>query len=162
MDSRPRFDPTQPRAARPPRWPALLLATLAAATSGAACSSTTEPVTTFWEATLQPALPATVGGRVAALTRNGRTQITISIEGAEADVPHMWRLESGTCAAPGTLEGGVASYPVLTAGPDGSAEAEASIAAIFRSGEQFAARVVWSPEGGAEEVVACGDLVETT
>jgi hypothetical protein len=162
MDSRPLIDPTARHTSHLPNWSAVLLATVAAVTSGAACTSTTEPVTTFWDASLQPVLPATVSGTVAALTRAGRTQLTISIEGAEAEVPHIWRVESGTCAAPGTLQGGVASYPTLTPGPGGSADAEASIAEVFRSGEQFAARVLRTPETGPEEVVACGDLVETT
>jgi hypothetical protein len=125
------------------------------------CDSATEPITTFWEGTLVPVLPATVGGRVSALTRAGRTQATILIEDAEPGVPHAWRIEKGTCEAPGALQGGIGSYPELLPDQAGTASADTSIPDLFRSGESFAARVIRSPEGGPTETVACAQLAET-
>lgn len=141
--------------------PRRLCVLLAAAALGG-CDNSTAPVVTTWRATLVPVLPYTVSGRAAALTQAGRTQISITIEDADAEVPHAWRVESGTCADPGDLQGGLASYPTLVPSMAGAAEAEASIASIFRSGQSLIVRVIRSPEGGPAETAACAQLEETT
>lgn len=128
---------------------------------GTGCGDSTGPLITAWKATLVAVRPYEVRGRAAALTQAGRTQATISIEGADSGVPHAWRIERGTCAAPGELQGGPASYPVLLPGGSGSASAEASIANLFHSGQSFIVRVLRSPEGETPQTAACAAFVET-
>lgn len=129
--------------------------------AAAGCDSATEPLTTFWEGSLEPVLPATVTGRVVALTRAGRTQASIVVEGAEAEAVYAWHISEGTCDAEGDLQGGPNSYPNLVPGVGGSASAEAAFPDLFRSGQRFAARVVLRPEAGPDRLVACGSLQET-
>ncbi len=129
--------------------------------SSAGCDSATEPLTTFWEGSLEPVLPATVTGRVVALTRAGRTQASIIIEGGEGGALYRWHISEGTCAAEGDVQGGFNSYPDLTTGTGGSASAEAAFPDLFEPGQTLAARVVLRPETGPDRLVACGALVET-
>lgn len=131
-----------------------LLVLLAGGFSGA-CSSSTAPVFTQWEGNLLPIPPATVGGQVAAVTQYGHTDAAIQIEEGEPDVTYGWRIETGTCQAPGTIQGGVAAYPRMTPGAGGAATAQTTLPDIFKAKEQYAARVFLDATG---EVVSCGQL----
>lgn len=135
-----------------------LLAGLAALAS---CGDTTAPLVTAWRATLTPVLPYAISGRAAALTQAGRTRVTISIEGGEMEDRYSWRVERGTCAAPGALVGGVASYPPLEPGTGGSADAEASISELFQFGDDLIVRVLVDGEGLAVITAACAPFEET-
>lgn len=126
-----------------------------------ACDTTTEPITTFWEGALTPVLPGTVSGRVVALTRAGRTQASIVIEDADAEVPHRWRISEGDCASEGELQGGTATYTELVPSSGGTASGDAVLSNLFRSGQTFAARVIRTPDGGPDVLVSCGELLET-
>ena len=126
------------------------------------CSDSTGPIFTFWEGTLEPVPPSFVGGRVVAVTQHGRTEAGITLEDGDPGTTYGWRIDSGTCEQDGTIQGGSASYPLLLTRPGGSASAEAIISALFKPGKQFSARVFLSGEGASSEVVACGDLEETT
>jgi len=133
---------------------------LVAATLLSGCSSSTAPVITTWEGDLAPEPPAVLGGRVAAVTQFGRTQISIRIEEGEPGVTYGWRVNAGTCEAEGEIQGGVASYPLLSPGETGTASGETTVAEIFRSGDSYAARVYRST-GTGELVEVCGPLHET-
>jgi hypothetical protein len=126
-----------------------------------ACEDATSPVYTFWEASLLPIRPSLVGGRLVAVTQAGRTSAGIQIEDAEPEVVYGWRIETGTCDAPGVTQGGPGLYPSLVAGQSGTASAETSLSELFRSGKQFAGRVFRTGDGGGEQIVACGNLEET-
>jgi hypothetical protein len=127
-----------------------------------ACGGSTAPILTFWEAALTPIRPSFVGGRVVAVTQHGRTDAGINIQDAEPEIPYGWRIDSGTCDGTGGIQGGPGLYPPLLPGRSGTASAETSLSELFKSGRQFAARVFRTGEGGAEQIVACGDLEETT
>lgn len=114
-----------------------------------------------WEGDLVPVLPATVGGQVAAVSQFGRTEASIQITDAEPNRTYSWRIDSGTCQGTGTVQGGPAAYPPLTAGGSGTGSANAVLAGVFKPNQQFAARVLRADGAGAGEVVACGDLQET-
>lgn len=122
-----------------------------------ACSSSTETLLTIWEGDLEPVPPATVGGIVAAVTQFGRTEASVHITDAEPESSYIWRIASGTCQGAGETQGGAAAYPPLTAGPSGSASAEAVLSAEFRPNRDYAAWVLVA-EGGGEQAVACGPL----
>ena len=134
--------------------------TLAAVLALAGCKGTTAPLLTQWEGTLFPVRPATVGGRVVAVTQHGRTDLGILIEDGEPDTTYGWRVNAGTCESQGTMQGGIASYTLLDASGGGSAEGSASISQLFRPDDQYAARVYVFDEG-QDAVVACGELVNT-
>lgn len=125
------------------------------------CSESSAPILTFWEGTLIPVRPSVLGGRVVAVTQHGRTDVGISIEEGESGVKYEWRIDSGTCEQSGVMQGGRASYPPLLPGLSGTASAETTISSLFKPGKQFAARVLRSPDGGSEQIVACGDLEQT-
>ncbi len=124
------------------------------------CGSATEPVLTTWEGELSPRPPGFIEGQVAAVTQFGRTQASIQIRNGNPDVVYTWRINAGTCDQEGLIQGGLASYQPLTPGEGGTAEANAVLDAVFRPGDQFAARVL-RPDGGSETVVACGTLEQT-
>jgi hypothetical protein len=137
-------------------WPVILIPLLAV------CSSPTDDGLVAWEADLAPVAPSSVNGSAAAVTQFGRTQASIQIRQAEPDVTYGWRIETGTCQAPGDVQGGAAAYAPLVASEAGQATADAGISIEFRSGSSFAVRVFLPLEGGGETIVACGALVEDT
>jgi hypothetical protein len=122
-----------------------------------ACSSATAPLVTRWEGVLSPVLPHTVGGRIAAVTQFGSTQVSVQIEDGEPEATYAWKVNAGSCQEAGELQGGVASYPTLLTSPGGSATAATTLSELFRTGDEFAFRVFLSTET-AEEEVACGEL----
>jgi hypothetical protein len=125
-----------------------------------ACSSATEPTVTLWEGTLSPTVAGGITGTVAAVSQFGRTQVSVEIRQAEAGSSYGWRIESGSCQAPGQIQGGTAVYPPLEPGEAGTASENAVIGRVFKSGSLLIARVYQTLQGGGEEVLACGSLQE--
>lgn len=107
---------------------------------------------------MNPVPPGSVFGRVAAVTQFGRTEVSIRVEGGDRDVAYGWRIDSGTCQERGSIQGGAAVYPALSAGDDASAEAVAVLATHLNVQKAYSARVFLPDVGGAEQVVACGEL----
>lgn len=126
------------------------------------CSGSTEPLVAFWEGNLTPIPPSFVDGQVVAVTQHGKTDVGITIGSGEAGVAYGWRIDSGSCQENGVILGGPAAYPPLLPGQGGSASAETSLSALFKAGRHFSGRVFRSADGGLEQVVACGELEETT
>ena len=126
------------------------------------CSDSTTPLYAFWEGTLSPIRPSFVSGRVVAVTQQGKTDIGINMENGEPGLTYGWRVDSGGCEEVGTIQGGPAAYPPLAPGQGGSASAQTSVAPLFKPGKRFAARIFHNGAGGSEEVVACGELEETS
>lgn len=131
---------------------------LAAAFSPLACTSSVEPLLTRWEGSLLPVSPGGVFGEIAAVTQFGRTQVSILVQGGQTGISHGWRIDSGNCQESGAIQGGAGQYPPLVPGEDASASADAVLAALFRAEEEYSARVFVSGEGGAEQILACGNL----
>lgn len=126
----------------------------------AGCSSATEPAATLWEGTLASVAPSTIAGSAAAVAQFGRTLASVEIRRGEAGVTYRWRIEGGTCSAPGQIRGGAALYPPLPADQAGLAFADAVVPGLLRTGSSYIVRVGRDSGGGSEEVVACGELVE--
>lgn len=126
------------------------------------CSDSSAPLLAFWGGDLNPIRPSLVSGRVVAVSQHGKTDIGINIQEGEAGATYGWRIDSGSCDEPGSIRGGPASYPPLVASQGGSASAEASVAALFKPGKLFAARVYLPTGPGTEQIVACGNLEETS
>ena len=125
-----------------------------------ACTSVTAPLVTSWEGTIQPIPPNTLRGRAAAVTQFGRTRTSIVVERGDPEVTYGWRIDSGSCQEQGEIQGGGAAYPFLEPSEVGTASADVTLATQFKNGKQFSARVFVEAAGGADEVVACGELVQ--
>lgn len=119
-----------------------------------ACSSPTAPETSLWEGDLAPVVPSTVSGVVAAVSQFGRTVTSIELRQGQAGSTYTWRIDSGTCAEPGQIQGGNALYPQMVAGEAGTASADASLPGHFVTSVQYAARII----DESDVVVACGPL----
>jgi hypothetical protein len=139
---------------RRPRWAPLVLLLLAG------CSSPAEPVATLWEGVLDPVPPGGVAGSAAAVAQFGRTLASVEIRQAPGGTTYRWRIESGTCASPGQVQGGLAIYPPLTTSQTGTASADAVVPGVLRRGSRHIVRVAREAPAGGEVVVACGELVE--
>ena len=139
---------------------ASLAPVLAAVVATASCGSVTEPTLTRWEGSLEPVLPSTVSGRVAAVSQFGRTRTSIQIERGEEGVTYLWHLALGDCPGSGGIRGGVAVYPQLIPGETGTASGETTLSSELPSGSAFVARVSRSTPDGTDPVVACADLLE--
>ncbi len=146
------IDPSSPRFRR--TW--LLMAVL----SVAACSDSTGPVFTLWEGDLQPLPTSTLEGSVAAASQFGRTEASIELRQAEAGATYGWRIESGSCQAPGEIQAGPAVYPPMTADEAGTASEDAVIGVVFKSNSRIIARVFRTLGAGGEEILACGEFRE--
>ena len=129
--------------------------------TSSACSEVTAPEITLWEGSLSPEAPATVAGTTAAVSQFGRTLASVRIRQATEGVDYRWGIFTGTCAAPGTLQGGTALYPLLTPDAAMTAEGETSLPGQLSAGGQYVVQVLEIGEGGSEARAACGTLLET-
>ena len=126
----------------------------------AACSDAILPEITTWEGQLTPLTPQDrASGSVAAVANSGQTQTSIQILGGQPGRSYAWRITTGSCAAPGDVVGGLAVYPVLTPGEEGTASAETILSRQLASDGSHAAWLYVQGPGGGETRVACGALV---
>lgn len=124
----------------------------------ASCSSTTAPVTTKWEGTLEAAPGSRLSGKAAALSQFGYTRASIEIQMADPETALGWRIESASCQGSGLPQGGAASYPVMIPSGGGSASAEAEIGGVLKATNQYSVRVFLFSGSTEGDQVACGDL----
>jgi hypothetical protein len=119
---------------------------------------TTEPAVVALEATVVP-LSGGAGPRasVAALTEGSNTRTSILLQFGEPGTAYGWRIRTGGCSQSGSGQvGGLAAYPDLTAGMDGSATADGTLAVRLLSGERYHAVIV-DPQDETR-TLACGSL----
>lgn len=137
---------------------AVLAALLALGAAG--CSDISYQAPTAWRADIDPVGPvgqAVTGSSAAASQGRRTTEAGISVDG-QPGVTYAWRINSGTCAAPGPLLGGQGAYPNITAEADGEAEViRTFISALMETGEQYQVTVLLS---GTSTIVGCGDFSE--
>ena len=100
---------------------------------------------------------ASVVGQVKANVLEGRTQATISIEGATSGGQHPWMIHEGTCNQPGQHVGMASDYPLVSIGSDGRGTASANIMARLDEAKQYVV-VVHASQSDMTTVVACGTL----
>lgn len=125
-----------------------------------ACSSSTGPTVTLWEGSLNPIPPSQVTGNLAAISQFGGTEASIGMREGESGITYAWRIVSGTCQAPGEVQGHPSQYPPLYPDESGEASEDVRLAGKFKTGSRFATRVFRTLEGGELELVACGELHE--
>ena len=96
-------------------------------------------------------------GQVKANVLEGKTQASISIEGATAGGQHPWMIHEGTCNMPGQAVGMASDYPLVTIGSDGRGTASANIMARLDEAKDYVV-VLHASQSDMTTVVACGDL----
>lgn len=110
-----------------------------------------------WSAELSPRNGSAVRGELKLQSAVIGAGANISISGAVAGASHPWHVHLGTCANSGAIVGSAGSYPVLVAGTDGKASANATISAALSEGSAYSVNVHRSPNDLAT-IIACGDL----
>ncbi|HEX7049184.1 MAG TPA: hypothetical protein VF188_03145 [Longimicrobiales bacterium] len=115
------------------------------------------PKQTIWEATLHgdPA-HAELTGHAAAISYSDRTEASVSVSHAPDETTLAWRIQGGSCAAPGAPVGSSASYPPLHTDSTGAASANVLLSPILVSGQDYHVAVATAEE----DAIACGALVE--
>ncbi|MEJ2185337.1 MAG: hypothetical protein P8Z36_05305 [Gemmatimonadota bacterium] len=121
----------------------------------AACTTSTAPAVTTWEATLAAVSPRDLlEGTVAVLSQHDRLNAGIQINNAPAAQNLTWQLRSGSCDQPGDIVGGRAVYPSLSPDSLGSASAQAIVDRTLSADGQYQASVL----NANSTVIACGEL----
>jgi hypothetical protein len=139
----------------------LLWTVLLVGVGAASCSTTVIPGATLWTADVQPLTLGGAQGHLAVVSQSGATQASMDLNLGDPGVTYSWRMSKGTCASEGQMVSGRAAYPALVANAQGSATANAALAGELTSGGSYAARILQDPGTGTEEVVACGELLQT-
>ena len=100
-------------------------------------------------------------GTSQALVAEGRTQLTITIEGAPAGSRFTWAVREGRCGERGAVVGSATANTALTVDSQGKAGATAQIDARLDEAKDYVVELYASttdPATGTPAVAACGDL----
>ncbi len=141
---------TTPRRCHPGVLPLLACAVLAGCVGGVSNDQAA------WQGELIGG-PGGLTGSIAALSQSIRTHASVGIQRGTPGQRYAWRLERGTCQNPGAILGAPGAYPILTAGDDGSAQADGYISQTLDSGP-YTGRVLLVAADGTQTSAACADL----
>jgi hypothetical protein len=110
------------------------------------------PAPAKWRALLEPVGSATVrGGATAEAKGETETHFIVSIRNGTPGTTLNWHMHTGTCAAPGGVEG--SGYPPLQVGAGGIAQAAVTLSVAPPA---TGSHIIQVHSGGS--VVACGAL----
>ena len=98
-----------------------------------------------------------VQGTVRAQSLDGRTTITVQLEGDAPYSSRAWALHEGRCDAPGPMLSGMADYPALGVGADGRATATTTLQHMLNEAKSYYVAVHASSSDMAT-IVACGEI----
>lgn len=127
------------------------------ATASAGVSTVPLGMTDQWAATINPEGGTSITGTAVALGNASQTRVTVLLSGAMASAVHPWHIHLGQCGDNGAIVGPPATYPPLTVGSDGSANASAIVPVGLTTGTRYYVNIHKSPsEMGT--IVACGNL----
>jgi len=108
-----------------------------------------------WRAILEPVGGTKVSGGVTVEAKGAdSSKFTVAIRGAPANSTLIWHMHSGKCTGPGAPVGAPTSYPVLRAGPGGTAEAAVTLPVAPPGSGDFVI-LIHLPTGTP---AACGEL----
>ena len=100
-------------------------------------------------------------GTTRALVAEGRTQLTITLEGAPSGASFTWAVREGRCGERGAIVGSASAYSTLSVDNQGKAGATARIDARLDEAKDYVVELYAStmdPATGRPAVAACGDL----
>jgi hypothetical protein len=111
-----------------------------------------------WSATLRGMGGfAAVSGDAKAMVREGKTEVRVSLIGAQPGGTHPWMVHEGTCALPGAAVGDHSAYTPITIAADGRGTQTANLNARLDEAKDYIILVHVSPND-MTNIVACGDL----
>jgi hypothetical protein len=94
------------------------------------------------------------------LAQSGRTQTSLQLSRGQAGSTYAWRIQSGSCTAPGDVVGGLAAYPTLEVAGDGTAEGATTLSRELSPDGTYSGWI-YLVTGSDEAAVACGALERT-
>jgi hypothetical protein len=98
-----------------------------------------------------------VSGTVRAQSLDGRTTITVQLQGDTPNNSRAWALHEGRCDTPGPMVGGTYDFPALRIAADGRASATATLQNMLNEAKSYYVAVHASASDMAT-VIACGEL----
>lgn len=102
-----------------------------------------------------------ITGESRALVAEGRTQLSVTIQGAPPGANLTWVVREGRCGERGEIVGMASWYSTLSVGSDGRAGATQNLAARLDEAKDYVVELYSSqmdPVTNRPQVVACGDL----
>lgn len=100
---------------------------------------------------------ANITGTFQAMVLDGRTQVSVSLNGAVPNSAHPWHVHEGACNSGGTIVGDSTAYPVLQVGSTGTAAANVDLGLELNEASDYYVDVHAS-SSDMQTLVACGDL----
>ena len=98
-----------------------------------------------------------MGSATVTATADGRTRVSISVQGAPPNINLPWHIHPGICGGgSGTVFGSAGAYPMLGTTGDGRARLQVDLNMSPPTSGAHHVDVHAGP--GSNEVVACGDL----
>jgi hypothetical protein len=111
-----------------------------------------------WNARVGGVAPfAAATGSARAEVLNGRTTVSLRVEGLSAGGTHPWRVNEGRCNEPGPQVGDASLYAPILVSAQGVAEGTAQIPQALEITRKYKVRLFASAADSTSEV-ACGDL----
>jgi hypothetical protein len=98
-----------------------------------------------------------ITGTFKALSLDGRTEVSVALNGAVPESTHPWHVHEGGCNSGGPIVGGATTYPALQVGSVGTASANVNLNLTLNEATDYYVDVHASLSD-METIVACGDL----
>jgi hypothetical protein len=100
---------------------------------------------------------ASITGTIRALALDGRTEVTVALNGASPNETHPWHVHEGACGSGGPIVGDASAYAPLQVGSAGSANGSANLALELNEAKDYYVNVHASASD-LQTIIACGDL----
>lgn len=100
---------------------------------------------------------ASITGTIKALSNDGRTEVTVALNGASPDAVHPWHVHEGACGSGGPIVGDASAYSPLRVGSGGSASDVATLSLELDEAKDYYVNVHASASD-MQTIIACGDL----
>jgi hypothetical protein len=98
-----------------------------------------------------------ITGTFRALAVDGKTEVSVSLNGAVPNSTHPWHVHEGACNSGGAIVGDSTAYPVLQVGSAGTASANVSLNLMLNEASDYYVDV-HNSSTDAQTIIACGDL----
>lgn len=100
---------------------------------------------------------ASITGSIKAMALDGRTEVSVALNGASPDGTHPWHVHEGACGSGGPIVGDATAYPQLQVGSAGTATANANLGLMLDEAKDYYVNVHASASD-LQTIIACGDL----
>lgn len=100
---------------------------------------------------------ASIKGTIKALALDGRTEVSVALNGASPNATHPWHVHEGKCGSGGPIVGDPGAYTPLQVGSAGTASANTNLNLMLNEAKDYFVNVHAS-ETDMQTIIACGDL----